>query len=247
MAPSPAPSAAPSPAPSAAPSSSGSAIPAEARQLIVATVDDWDDISAELQRYARAGGGAWRAIGDPWPAVIGAHGSAWGRGLHGDGAPAGRGGPTKREGDGKSPAGAFSLGGSYGYAARSPGGARTPYVQVDPSWVCVDDARSSHYNRVLDADGVEVDWSSKEDMRRRDELYRWVVFVDHNQDATAGAGSCIFLHVWRSSDSGTAGCTAMERGSIEALLAWLDPAAHPTFVLLPAGERDALRAAWGLP
>ena len=210
-------------------------------------VDDWDDLTASLQRYERGDGGAWRAVGAAWPATIGVNGLAWGRGLHGDGAPAGRAGPTKREGDGKSPAGAFSLGGSYGYASAAPGGARTPYTPVDPSWVCVDDPRSSHYNRVLDADGVSADWSSKEDMRRRDGLYRWVVFVDHNADAAAGAGSCIFLHVWSSATSGTAGCTAMERGAIEALLGWLDPAARPAFVLLPAGERDALRGAWSLP
>lgn len=210
-------------------------------------VDDWDDLTASLRRYERTDGGAWRAVDAAWPATIGVNGSAWGRGLHGDGAPTGRGGPTKREGDGKSPAGAFSLGASYGYAAATVEGARTPYSRVDPSWVCVDDPRSSHYNRVLDADGVAVDWSSKEDMRRRDELYRWVVFVDHNVYAAAGAGSCIFLHVWSSATSGTAGCTAMERRAIEALLGWLDPAARPTFVLLPAGERDALRAAWSLP
>ncbi len=179
--------------------------------------------------------------------MIGAGGSGWGRGLHGHGAPAGRSGPDKREGDGKSPAGAFALGASFGYAARALAGARTPYTQVDRSWVCVDDARSGHYNQVLDSDGVGADWDSREEMRRSDDLYRWVITVDHNRDAAAGAGSCIFLHLWRGSGSGTAGCTAMERPAMESLLVWLDPAARPVFVLLPAAELEALRGPWALP
>ncbi len=222
------------------------AIPPDSTQLVVATVEDWDDVSAELARFERAPGGAWKAVGPSWPAVIGARGSAWGRGLHGRGAPAGRGGPTKREGDGKSPAGAFALGASFGYATRAPR-ARVSYTALDDSWVCVDDPRSSRYNRVFDAAGVTADWSSAETMRRADELYRWVVVVDHNPEAAPGAGSCIFLHLWSGPEGGTAGCTAMDRPVMERLLAWLDPAARPVFVLLPAAERAALRDAWALP
>ena len=222
-------------------------MPLESTQLLLATVGDWDDVTAELARFERAPGGTWKLIGDAWPAVIGARGSAWGRGLHGRGAPAGRDGPVKREGDGKSPAGAFVLGPTFGYAARALPGARAPYAAVDDSWVCVDDSRSARYNRVFDAGGVTADWSSAETMRRADELYRWVVLVDHNPDAAAGAGSCIFLHLWSGPDGGTAGCTAMDRPIMEELLTWLDPAARPVFVLLPASERTALRTAWALP
>ncbi len=222
-------------------------IPATTKQLVLATVEDWNDVTAELTRFEREPGGAWKAVGGAQPAVIGARGSAWGRGLHGRGAPAGRGGPVKREGDGKSPAGAFSLGATFGYAPRALPGARAPYAALDDSWVCVDDPRSGRYNRVFDAGGVAADWSSAETMRRADEQYLWVVLVDHNPDAAVGAGSCIFLHLWSGPDSGTAGCTAMDRPVMEELLTWLDPAARPVFVLLPASERAALRGAWALP
>jgi D-alanyl-D-alanine dipeptidase len=126
-------------------------------------------------------------------------------------------------------------------------GARVSYAALDDSWVCVDDPRSSRYNRVFDAAGVMKDWSSAETMRRADELYRWVVVVDHNADATPGAGSCIFLHLWSGPEGGTAGCTAMDRPVMEELLAWLDPAARPVFVLLPEAELAALREGWALP
>jgi L,D-peptidoglycan transpeptidase YkuD (ErfK/YbiS/YcfS/YnhG family) len=82
-------------------------------------------------------------------------------------------------------------------------------------------------------------------MRDYGELYRWVVEVEHNPSAEPGAGSCIFLHVWGGEDSPTAGCTAMARGDLETLLAWLRPGA--VYVLLTRAERDALATAWGLP
>lgn len=254
---SPSPSPSPSPPPSpAAPSANGlqagppkgaSTLLADARQLVVGTVDGWDDVSAEVTRYERGPDGGWRQLGEPWAAAIGAHGAAWGIGLHGQGAPAGQDGPVKIEGDGKSPAGAFSIGASYGYADAPPAGARVAYQKTGNDWLCIDDRASSHYNRVLDTAGVAVDWSSHEDMRRTDDLYRWVLFVDHNPKAEPGAGSCIFLHLWRGPENGTAGCTAMAPAPMEALLAWLDPAAHPAFVLLPADRLAALRAPWGLP
>ena len=231
---------------SPAPDEGASVIPGASRQLVLVAVDSWSAVDAEVARFERSAPG-WSAVGEPWPAVIGARGAGWGRGLHGDGAPDGRGGPVKVEGDGKSPAGVFAIGAAYGYGDAAPAGARVPYTKVDASWRCVDDTGSAHYNRVLDADGVEVDWSSAEEMRRADELYRWVLLVDHNTARAPGAGSCIFLHVWSGAGRGTAGCTAMARDHMEELLGWLDPAARPVLVLLPREELAALREPWALP
>ena len=61
------------------------------------------------------------------------------------------------------------------------------------------------------------------------------------------AGSCIFAHLWKTPDTATAGCTAMAPATMDAVLAWLDPAQRPVFVLLPASEYRALQAAWRLP
>jgi D-alanyl-D-alanine dipeptidase len=224
---------------------------AGADQVLVGIADGWDAVAVELALFARDGAG-WRRIGEPWTGVLGAGGAGWGRGLHGDGAPAGAAGPIKREGDGRAPAGAFALGPSFGYAAAAVPGARLPYRALAPSWVCVDDPASARYNQVFDGAGVARDWASAETMRRRDELYRWVVEVGHNGAGVTGAprpgaGSCIFLHVWRDAADGTAGCTAMPRDRLEALLAALDPAARPAYVLLPRDAHAALRAAWGLP
>jgi L,D-peptidoglycan transpeptidase YkuD (ErfK/YbiS/YcfS/YnhG family) len=214
---------------------------------VVGVVDDWDATAATLARFERDGRGGWTALGAPWPAVIGRSGLAWGRGLHGDGAPAGAAGPVKREGDGRAPAGAYAIVASYGYAAAPIDGARLPYHALDAGWRCVDDPASTHYNHVLDAAGVTTDWSSAETMRRDDVLYTWVVEIAHNRAATPAAGSCIFFHVWSGAGSSTAGCTAMAQPALEALLGWFDPARQPAYVLLPRAEYAARAAAWGLP
>jgi D-alanyl-D-alanine dipeptidase len=219
-------------------------IPAEAKELVTATVDDWGATRATLRRWRRAGA-RWEPDGAPWPGVVGKSGAAWGVGLHGAGAPAGRAGPVKREGDGKSPAGAFALRGSYGYAKAPPAGTRFAYVQLDERWRCVDDPESAQYDRILDRTTVTPDWKSAEEMRRTDDLYTWVLEVAHNPARVPGAGSCIFLHVWRDERSVTVGCTAMDERRLSQLISTLDPSA--VLVLLPRAEYAALAAAWALP
>lgn len=209
----------------------------DANQLVLGVADDWDATTATLQRYERDVRG-WRAVGEPVRAVLGGDGLAWGNGLHGDG-----GDPHKREGDDRSPAGAFRLLRAYGYAPEGTTG--LPYQPLDSHWECVDDPSSEVYNHVVDARAVSHDWSSSEEMTSYGDLYQWVIEVGHNESAAPGAGSCIFLHVWGGPDTRTLGCTAMPRDDLEDLLAWLRPGA--VYVLLPRAERHDLAAAWGLP
>ncbi len=221
------------------------AIPATARELVTAITDDWSSTHATLQRWRRDDT-AWHRDGEPWPGVIGKSGAGWGAGLHGTGAPAGHAGPTKREGDGKSPAGVFALRGTYGYAKAPPAGTQRAYTAIDEAWKCVDDPASVHYDQILDQRTITpIDWTSAEDMRRRDDLYTWVVDVAHNPARQPGGGSCIFLHVWSGPDSSTTGCTAMAEPQLVELITTLDPTA--VFVLLPKTEYAALASAWQLP
>ena len=123
-----------------------------------------------LRRWERAAGGAWSPLHDAWPGTIGKAGAAWGDGLHGSGAPPGRTGPVKHEGDLAAPAGAFALRQTYGYAA----GAQSAlgYQPLSPSWECVDDPKSSHYTQIVDRSKIaSPDWTSSENMKREDVLY----------------------------------------------------------------------------
>lgn len=213
-----------------------------APQLVVGVLDSWDATTVSLQVWARDGK-AWKKSGDAWPAVIGKAGAAWGDGLHGNGAPAGRDGPVKKEGDKRAPAGAFAVRGAFGYAAKAE--SKLGYTALDKKWECVDDPRSSHYTQILDRSRTKVDWTSAEEMRRDDALYTWVIDVAHNAGAVPGDGSCIFFHVWSGPDSTTVGCTAMDKAKIESLLAVLEPGA--VYVLLTKSDYAALKAAWHLP
>lgn len=221
-------------------------IPDDATLLITSVTADWDAVPTELAEWRREAGQPWTKVRS-WTGVVGHTGLAWGKGLHGNGPPPGHEGPMKLEGDGKAPAGVFTLDGSYGYAAAPPAHAGLPYQQVDKSWHCVDDGDSQSYNRIVDADTVTVDWKSAEDMKRKDWLYTWVVQVGHNPQRLPGEGSCIFLHVWRSAKDGTVGCTAMPQDDIEKLLTELDPKDHPVLVQLTAPMYAALATAWALP
>ncbi len=216
-------------------------------QAVVSLTAGWDSTGAVLQRYERAGARApWRAVGAPVRAAVGRTGLAWGRGLRAGHGP----GPVKREGDGKAPAGIFRLGPAFGYApADAVPWIRLPYVESRPGVKCVDDARSVFYNRLVDQDTIPApDWSSHEEMRLSTGVYRLGIWVSHNDAPPApGGGSCIFMHVWQGPGVPTVGCTAMDAADIEALLRWLDPAAHPVLVQAPRAAYEPLRRSLRLP
>ncbi|NUR35948.1 MAG: L,D-transpeptidase family protein [Gemmatimonadaceae bacterium] len=219
--------------------------PPAARQLLVVTTPGWDSVSGTLRRYERSGAGApWRAVGAPVPIVVGQSGLAWG-----DDASGRRGDPRKHEGDGRAPAGRFTLGTAFGFAPRGEmDRVRLPYLQLADDTECVDDSASVHYNTLIDRGAARrVDWASSERMRTID-LYRLGVVVRYNADPVRrGRGSCIFLHIWRTAGSPTAGCTAMPADDLETVVQWLDPSRRPLLVQLPASEYARLRRAWRLP
>jgi len=125
----------------------------------------------------------------------------------------GRGGVTraKREGDGATPAGRHDFVGllyrpdRVGRAA-VPGGAR-PIGAFD---IWSDDPRDPDYNHYLP--GAPGHPYGHERLRRADPLYDIVLLTDWNWPrAETGAGSAIFLHVWRGPRRPTEGCIAFDR------------------------------------
>jgi L,D-peptidoglycan transpeptidase YkuD (ErfK/YbiS/YcfS/YnhG family) len=222
-----------------------SPVPAESRQLVLSVSESWGATAARVRRYERAAAAEpWKQVGGDVAASLGRRGLGWGRGLH----PAGLDGPPKREGDGKSPAGVFDLRLATGYAAGPPPGTKLRYRMATPTLRCVDDPASGFYNQLVDEAEVKKAWSSAEDMRRPDDLYRLVVWVGHNDaPVEAPGGSCIFLHLRSSATATTEGCTAFDRASMETLFRWLDPALRPVLVQLPRQGHGVVAASWGLP
>ncbi len=219
----------------------------DARQLALVTTTGWDATNGMLRRYSRDDGD-WMQIGTAVPVVIGRTGSAWGIGLHA----AQTGGPIKREGDGRAPAGIFSIGEAFGYAGTAS--TALPYLSMQATHYCMDVPASPLYNRIVDTRNVgdAAVEGSTEPMRldihnNGDHRYKLGFVIQHNPQAVQGAGSCIFAHLWKNPTQATAGCTAMDEPAMRELLAWLRVGAHPVFVLLPENEYRRVQAAWKLP
>jgi len=225
--------------------------PNSATQLLVVVTPNWNAVSGALQRYERSNPHkGWRAVGHPVTVVVGKTGLGWGSGVLATDEQGIRhaSDPVKKEGDGKAPAGIFCLSGTFGYSPQKYPGWKMAYTSLTPSVECVDDIKSRYYNRVVDRESVSPDWNSSEQMLRKDELYRWGIEVDHNSDPpVAGAGSCIFMHIWRGPGQGTVGCTAMPQEQLETILGWLDPAQVPLLAQMPVAEYKRLEKHWKLP
>lgn len=178
------------------------------------------------------------------PVVLGKSGLAWGRGLL-DSKPLP--GPGKVEGDNRVPAGIFGLRGVFGYSPQNPG-TKMSYLALSKNILAVDDPKSRYYNRLIDRTKIKTpDWQSAENMVLADDRYKWGVIVAHNVPPKPGAGSCIFLHVWKSPTTTTTGCTAMAESDLLAIIRWLDPAKHPLLIQMPAHIYSEVRAKWRLP
>lgn len=134
----------------------------------------------------------------------------------------------KKEGDDKTPTGAFALDIAFGVGSNP--GTRMPYRQMKHDDVWVDDPASALYNTLqqLPAEGR---WLSAEVMVRNDHLYDYGIVIGYNTEAPVpGAGSAIFLHI---SETPTAGCVGMGREDLLQLLFWLDPVKNPVIVITP--------------
>jgi L,D-transpeptidase catalytic domain len=223
---------------------------AASTEVMVVTTSDWNAVEGTMRRYERRGPREkWVQAGIPVTVVVGKGGLGWGSGVVPlDAKIHAASDPIKKEGDGKAPAGVFVLSRAFGYAPQELPGSKMRYVPLTTAVECVDDASSKFYNQVLDRGTVAPDWTSSEHMLRSDELYRWGIVVDHNSSpARPGAGSCIFLHIWRGPGQGTVGCTAMPQEQIEIMLGWLDPARKPLLVQMPEQHYRSLHKQLGLP
>lgn len=264
-APAPQPPASPAPQPPASPTAAPIAL---LQHPLVGTTDlytviapSWRSTTARMRRWHRDRNGTWRAQGKAWRVVIGKSGLAWGDGLHGHGAPAEAttqppvpalltspdDARVKAEGDGATPAGVFTIDAAFGAAAKSP--SHLPYQATNADWLCIDDPASTHYNRIINRSDARAtatpDWQSAETMLRNDGLYELVVTIGHNPTAVAGAGSCIFLHVWRNAAAPTVGCIAMPLPTLRTQLGTMT---HDTrLVVLPSAVYRRFQRPWDLP
>jgi L,D-peptidoglycan transpeptidase YkuD (ErfK/YbiS/YcfS/YnhG family) len=158
---------------------------------------------------------AWQLGDDGWTAVLGPVTARVGS------AGVGR----ASEGSARTPAGTFGLTEAFGRAG-DPGTA-LPYRVVDGDDWWVSDPASPRYNQYAECapGSCDFDEAAGENLAAAGAVYDSAVVIDYNRGGTPGAGSAFFLHV--TNGAPTAGCVAIDRGSVQALLRWLDPGAAP--------------------
>lgn len=227
------------------------------KQLILVITDNWNTDNGYLFTFNKQDKTTNKNQNQPWvkssksslstQVTIGKNGLAWGVGLHSR-----QNGVYKKEGDGRAPAGIFSLGNAFGYLEKISTG--LTYQAMTENDFCIDVNGSPYYNQLVDKSvvGEKAVKGSTEGMRRDihykgDQRYKKGIFVKHNKANIDKAGSCIFMHVWKDKGVPTSGCTAMTEQNMDSILAWLDADKKPLYVALPMKQYLALKAKWQLP
>ena len=212
----------------------------ESQQILLSINDSLGARSGQLFLFDKKPNN-WTLREGPFKVNYGRNGLAWGLGLHEQYE-----GIQKIEGDGKSPAGVFEIGQAFGYE-KKPERCKTNYWKIDGNTQCIEDAKSKHYNRIIDNEVVSSDWNSTDLMLRKDDLFKYGFFVKHNIQQIPGKGSCIFFHLWKNEESPTAGCTALSEKNMYTILNWIDFWRKPLLVQMPRKNYSELGKKYDLP
>lgn len=202
------------------------------RQVVIVTAKDSRTTYGMLTAWERADNGTWRQVVAATTARLGFSGMI----------PAG----DRRQGTGKTPTGTFAL--VSGFGRQSDPGTKLPYRHIDrdDAWTYNPQVPST-YNMMQTA---RRSWDSYggyvEKLWSYGQQYDYVAVMDYNlprgpvragtdgirrtkNPADTRRGGGIFLHA--SNGKVTAGCIAIDRDRMRAVMRWLDPAKSPVIVV----------------
>jgi L,D-peptidoglycan transpeptidase YkuD (ErfK/YbiS/YcfS/YnhG family) len=163
---------------------------------------------AQLWEYKE---GQWQSVGDEFDVSVGTKGTT----------------KSKREGDGETPEGIFSLNELFGRGARQ--NLKMSYRALTAADKWIDDAEHADYNTFVQGATTA---RSYEDLLREDGQYDLFAVVGYNMNPIIpGNGSAIFVHIWSGPGNPTAGCVAMERENMERLARFLDREKNPHILI----------------
>jgi L,D-peptidoglycan transpeptidase YkuD (ErfK/YbiS/YcfS/YnhG family) len=167
-------------------------------------------------------GDCWSQIAGPWTTWLGIRGIS----------------EHKREGDLKTPSGAFGIQPVMYGLAPNPG-VRYRYRRIVCGDWWVEDPRSPSYNkfRHVRCGATPPFRTTSEDMSKSPAAYRHLAVIDYNtHPIVPGRGSGIFLHI--SHGNPTLGCVSLALPQLVKVLRWFDPAKEPLIVI---GMRSTIR------
>ncbi|MCI4625128.1 MAG: L,D-transpeptidase family protein [Candidatus Magnetoovum sp. WYHC-5] len=169
---------------------------------------------ASIIFYEKDRTNTWNTTLPPMVAVVGKNGIA--------------GYGNKREGDGKTPSGAFPLSLVFGYEEHIQ--TDMPYRMATERDFWIDDPQHPSYNKwVTNTAGAK----SFEKMKRNDNMYKYGIVIDYNVNPTVtGNGSAIFFHVWIDENTPTTGCIALRETDIIEIIKKLSPSKKPIALIV---------------
>ncbi|MEV8427077.1 L,D-transpeptidase family protein [Streptomyces niveus] len=141
-------------------------------------------------------------------------------------------GATRRQNTYTTPTGTYTMTEGFGVEA---GGTAMPYTVVDRTHWWVQDPEPKFYNQMHTAAGT--DFPLTESGERGSERlinyptqYAKALAVNFNRwPGAPGRGAGIFLHV--NGSGATAGCVPMPRPTMDRIMGWITPAAHPPIAI----------------
>ncbi|WP_329570947.1 L,D-transpeptidase family protein [Streptomyces sp. NBC_01361] len=141
-------------------------------------------------------------------------------------------GSTRRQSTYTTPSGTYTLTEGFGVEA---GGTNMPYTRVNSTHWWVEDPESKFYNQMHTAAGADFPLTESGD-RGSEHLvnyptqYAKALVINFNRwPAVPGRGAGIFLHV--NGSGATAGCVSVPRATMDRIMGWVQPAAHPRIAI----------------
>ncbi|MFE6360217.1 L,D-transpeptidase family protein [Streptomyces sp. NPDC057806] len=141
-------------------------------------------------------------------------------------------GATRMQNTYTTPGGTYTITEGFGHL---PGGTAMPYhVVTDDDW-WVQDPESKFYNQMHGEAGADFPLTESGD-RGSEHLinyptqYAKALVINFNRwPATPGRGAGIFLHV--NGNGATAGCVSVPRATMDQIMSWITPSAHPRIAI----------------
>nr|WSY52323.1 L,D-transpeptidase family protein [Streptomyces sp. NBC_00886] len=141
-------------------------------------------------------------------------------------------GATRKQGTYTTPSGTYTL--TEGFGVQSSGTSMPYHVVNNTDW-WVEDPESKYYNSMHGEVGADFPLTESGD-RGSEHLvnyptqYAEALVINFNRwPATPGRGAGIFLHV--NGSGATAGCVSVPRATMDRIMSWVQPAAHPRIAI----------------
>lgn len=187
-------------------------------QVITVQASSSSSTTARFDLWTRLSTGGFRHQSGPVTAYIGQNGVG-----------------ATREGLARTPAGVFGL--TQAFGNQPTNGTRLPYFQATRMDWWDEVSSSPAYNTHV-RQTYSPGWPS-ENLYTAGAVYAHAVVIDYNRfPVRAGAGSGFFLHV--TNGHPTAGCVAIAAVSLNYVMRWLNPAAHPVISIGVASQATSI-------